>query len=99
MRYSSVLLQPDRFPVMSFNGESLNEDFREVVLDREPVELYKILKFQDMASSGGEAKMLIDQGLVRVNQEVEYRRRRKISSKDVIEFDGITLRMISGDAG
>lgn len=84
---------------MSFNGESLNEDFREVVLDREPVELYKILKFQDMASSGGEAKMLIDQGLVRVNQEVEYRRRRKISSKDVIEFDGITLRMISGDAG
>lgn len=84
---------------MSFNGESLNEDFREVVLDREPVELYKILKFQDMASSGGEAKMLIDQGLVRVNQKVEYRRRRKISSKDVIEFDGITLRMISGDAG
>ena len=59
---------------------------REVVISTEPVELYKILKFEGLASSGGEAKSAIDDGLVLVNGEVETRKRKKIVAGDVIEF-------------
>ena len=72
---------------------------QDVVLNTEPVELYKILKFESLASSGGDAKVLIDEGLVRVNGEPEFRRRRKIVSQDIIEFDGVVLRMTRADAG
>ena len=67
---------------------------REVEITKEPVELYKILKFEGMASSGGEAKLVIEQGLVKVNGAVETRKRKKIVSGDVIEFssDKITIK-------
>jgi len=58
----------------------------QVVITTEPVELYKILKFEGLVSSGGEAKSVIDDRQVKVNGEVETRRRKKIVSGDVIEF-------------
>jgi len=48
---------------------------RDVEITKEPVELYKILKFEGVVSSGGEAKSIIDNGQVMVNGEVETRRR------------------------
>lgn len=57
-----------------------------VEITKEPVELYKILKFEGIVSSGGEAKAVIDDGLVLVNGEIEKRKRKKIMSGDVIEF-------------
>ena len=65
-----------------------------VELSSEPVELYKILKFEGMVGSGGEAKSVIDQGMVKVNGEVETRRRKKIVSGDVIEFNGEQLALV-----
>ncbi len=59
---------------------------RKVQITKEPVELYKILKFEGLASSGGEAKSVIDNGQVVVNGEVETRKRKKIMSGDVIEY-------------
>ncbi len=59
-----------------------------ITINREPVELYKILKFEGLVGTGGEAKIVIDQGLVKVNGQVELRRRKKINSGDVIEFNG-----------
>ncbi len=67
----------------------------QVVLTQEPTELCKILKFENLVMSGGEAKQFIAQGLVRVNNEVETRKRRKIYSGDTIEFNGILLEMIT----
>ena len=58
----------------------------QVLITSEPVELYKILKFEGLVSSGGEAKSVIDDGQVVVNGEVETRKRKKIVSGDVIEF-------------
>jgi len=46
----------------------------------------KILKFEGIVSSGGEAKAVIDDGQVLVNGEIEKRKRKKIMSGDVIEF-------------
>jgi len=66
---------------------------REVEITKEPIELYKILKFEGMTSSGGEAKMVIEQGQVRVNGSVETRKRKKIVSGDVIEFASEKIKM------
>ena len=66
---------------------------REVLITKEPVELYKILKFEGLVESGGEAKAVIEQGLVTVNGEVETRKRKQIVSGDVVEFAGQTLRI------
>ena len=61
---------------------------RMVEINRQPVELYKILKFEGMVGSGGEAKLVIADGMVLVNGEVETRKRKKIVAGDRIEFDG-----------
>ena len=66
---------------------------RDVAISREPVELYKVLKFEGLAGSGGEAKSAIAEGRVRVNGEIETRKRRQIVSGDTIEFAGETLRI------
>lgn len=62
-------------------------------ITREPVELYKVLKFENLAASGGEAKFFISQGLVTVNGQIETRKRRKLYSGDVIGFEHILLRI------
>ena len=55
---------------------------------REPVELYKILKFEGLVATGSEAKLVIGDAQVTVNGEIETRRRKKIVSGDV--NDGFT---------
>ena len=64
-----------------------------VELTVEPVELYKILKFEGLVASGGEAKMVISEGLVLVNGKVETRKRKKIVAGDTIEFGQEILRI------
>ena len=55
-------------------------------LETEFVELYKILKFEGLSDSGGNAKQAIANGLVSVNGEVETRKRKKIRAGDQIDF-------------
>ena len=71
-----------------------------VDISKEPVELYKILKFEGLTTTGGEAKLLIDDGQVTVNGEVERRRRRKMLSGDIIGFRGeeILLTLAAADS-
>ena len=73
---------------------------RTVEITREPVELYKILKFEGMVASGGEAKMVIADGMVLVNGEVETRKRKKIVAGDRIAFDGeeVLIQVAATDA-
>ena len=66
---------------------------RDVEINREPVELYKILKFEGIVGSGGEAKAVIADGMVQVNGAVETRKRKKIVSGDIIVFGQETMRI------
>ena len=66
---------------------------RVVEILKQPVELYKILKFEGMVGSGGEAKMVIADGMVRVNGEIETRKRKKIVTGDIIEFGEDIIRI------
>ena len=70
---------------------------RDVEITQEPVELYKLLKFEGLAASGAEAKSAVADGQVRVNGKVEIRKRKKIVAGDTIEFgdDQIRIRLVS----
>jgi len=59
---------------------------RTVEISKEPIELYKIIKFEGLTSNGAEAKEVITAGQVLVNGEVEYRKRKKIVSGDIVLF-------------
>ena len=71
--------------------------FRVVEVSREPIELYKILKFEGMVTSGGEAKVAVASGQVLLNGEIETQKRKKIVSGDTIEFgeDKICIKLSS----
>lgn len=60
---------------------------REIRISKEPVELYKILKFEGLVASGAEAKLAIAGGRVLVNGVIETRKRKKIVNGDRIAFD------------
>lgn len=60
----------------------------QIKLNKEPVELFKLLKFEGLADSGGQAKAMIADGMVKLNGVVEIRKRKKVVSGDTVEFDG-----------
>jgi ribosome-associated protein len=70
---------------------------RKVLITVEPVELYKILKFEGLVSSGGEAKAVIDDGQVKVNSAVETRKRKKIVAGDIVEYGKEKLEIVLQD--
>ncbi len=59
-----------------------------------PIELYLILKLENMVQSGGEAKFVIGEGLVCVNGEVETRKRKKIFSGDLISYGNEQVQVV-----
>ncbi len=59
-----------------------------ITIQSEVIELCQILKFEGLVSSGGEAKQVIVNERVKVNGEIETRKRRKISHGDTIEYEG-----------
>lgn len=57
------------------------------------IPLVQLLKVTQMASSGGEAQMLVVDGKVRLNGEIELRKRAKIRSGDVVTFQGFKIEV------
>ena len=50
--------------------------------------LDNFLKLSAMSGTGGQAKLMIQNGEVKVNGAVETRRRRKLIAGDVVELGG-----------
>lgn len=55
-----------------------------------PIKLDQFLKLQGLAATGGQAKLLIQDGFVSVNGTAETRRGRKLTIGDRISFEGQT---------
>jgi ribosome-associated protein len=66
---------------------------RDVEIKQSPVELYKILKFEGMVTSGADAKLAVADGRVKVNGKVETQKRKKIVAGDIIEFGTEKIRI------
>jgi ribosome-associated protein len=61
---------------------------------QEFIELNKLLKLMNMVDTGGEAKIRIEQGEVKVNGQVEYRKRNKLRKGDSVEYNGEKISII-----
>ncbi len=61
---------------------------RTLKVDNRPINLTQALKLAGCVESGGAAKGLIAAGQVRVNGEVELRKRCRLKSGDIIAVDG-----------
>jgi ribosome-associated protein len=62
-------------------------------LTKSYIKLDQFLKWQGIAQTGGEAKIIIKQGMVEVNGEEEIRRGRKLVTGDRVTVAGKTLRV------
>lgn len=65
-------------------------------LQGEYIELNQLLKLMGACNSGGEGKMLVAEGLVRVNGEVELRKTCKIRAGQVVQFEDLTVEVVAG---
>ena len=64
-----------------------------IKLRDEYIKLGQALKAANLGEDGVEAKLVIQDGLVKVNNEVDIRRGRKLYDGDVVSFDGQELRI------
>ena len=55
------------------------------------IKLDSFMKWQNLVETGGQAKLLIQNGEVRVNGKIETRRGRKLVKGDKVTFRGKTL--------
>ena len=62
---------------------------KELFIKEEFIRLDSALKFFGVVGTGGQAKMIIQDGLVSVNGEICTMRGKKIHNGDIIEFENI----------
>lgn len=60
---------------------------KSITIRDEYITLGQFLKFAGIVSSGIDAKMIIKDGLVKVNGEVEIRRGKKLRQNDQVQYD------------
>lgn len=63
-------------------------------LSDEYIELFKLIKVLDLVDSGGEAKMIVADGHVERNGEIELRKRAKIRGGDIIKIADVTIEIV-----
>lgn len=72
----------------------MTDEITTVHITKSPVELFKILKFEGIANSGAEAKNIIAEGHVKVNGEVETRKRRQMVAGDTFQIGEDSWQLI-----
>lgn len=68
-------------------------DYAVVEIHQQPIELCKLLKIANLVGGGGEAKIVISEGYVLLNGEVEFQKRKKVYEHDIIEFNGEMIQV------
>lgn len=59
----------------------------------EYIELIQLLKVLDIAETGGQAKQMVEDGLVKLNGVVELRKRAKLRPGDLVEARGVKVTL------
>ena len=62
--------------------------------EEEYIELIKLLKTMRISESGGQAKLMVEDGIVFRNGEPEFRKRAKLRAGDVIEVFEYKIKVI-----
>ena len=66
-----------------------------IQINTEYITLGQLLKFADVVSSGSEAKFYLANHEIRVNEELDNRRGRKLRSGDLVEIENVTYEIVS----
>jgi len=66
----------------------------EFKLKGETIDLVQLLKAAHLCGTGGEAKIVIEDGLVTVDGEVETRKRCKIRREQTVEYNGDCVTVV-----
>ena len=64
-----------------------------IAIETEYIKLDALLKYAALVGTGGEAKLVINEGLVTVNGEVCTARGKKLRPGDVVSFDRFKLEV------
>lgn len=75
-----------------FKFDTIRVKINDTTMD-DTIKLDQFLKFQGMVQTGGQAKLLIQSGEVRVNGAVETRRGRKLTKGDRVTTLGETIEV------
>jgi ribosome-associated protein len=67
---------------------------KEILIQTETINLDQFLKWSGILSTGGEAKVVIAEGSVKVNGVIETKRSRKLKASDVVELGGYRLVVV-----
>lgn len=59
----------------------------EFTLTDDYIPLIQLLKATNLVGTGGEAQIVVTEGLVKYNGNVDYRKRLKVKKGDIVEFD------------
>ncbi len=62
-------------------------EYKEIYIKGDFIKLDSLLKFSSLLGSGGQAKNVILDGLVKVNGEICVQRGKKIRENDTVEYD------------
>lgn len=79
---------------MKYNVKVAKKPEKEVKITTEFIRLDSALKLSNAVTTGGAAKMLIQDGLVKVNGEVCLSRGRKLRENDKFEFEHIIYKIV-----
>lgn len=63
-------------------------------LKTEYIELIKLLKLLGLCDTGGEAKVVVEKGLVKFNGVTETQKRKKIRKGDKVQFNNTLITII-----
>lgn len=66
-----------------------------IKIETEQITLDQFLKWVNLCESGGQAKIMIQAGNVKVNGEKETRRGRKLQAGDIVEVQGNDSFLVS----
>ena len=60
-------------------------------LNGEFIPLIQLLKANHLVQTGGEAQLVVSEGKVKYNGQVDYRKRLKVRRGDTVEYHGKTV--------
>lgn len=63
-------------------------------LKGEYIQLIQLLKVMNWVEHGAMAQFVVEEGLVKYNGQIDYRKRLKVKKGDLVEFDGQQVNII-----
>ena len=79
---------------MKYNVKIAKKQEREILISTDFIRLDAALKLSNAVTTGGEAKIIIQDGCVKVNGEVCLSRGKKLRENDSFEYEHIIYRII-----